>query len=467
MKNFASQVLRSPYLWGMAFYIAGRALVSEGVEAYASTGLTQLAAAFLVALLWRPLERANRRTACAWIIAFVGAVLIAWAFARPGMQVTTFLGLCCVAIVSIIWCEAYARCGIAEGGAALALSYMIGLAVFTAIRVLPAGMQAGLAVAMPVMSVACLAAAQLYRDVIDRRAKEPIASVSLAPIFPFTAVPWWAVSVASALAFATGAVRMHTTPAVDMLAAGVAGVLMLAVIALSARRFSIFHVLRIAFLVMMIGPLAGVVLGSQSIISQVAVNVGYAFAMMLMMLFCCDRAHRFGAPILFSYAVSRVVSGVSFMLGTAAGGWVTSLSSEMGGSLLYVIPLVAIAVEAVFWLSSDAVKETGDTRELGQSEEEPETADEGVLPAHNASADASELLRGILEKRCGELATEYCLSDRELEVLVLLAWGKSMRGIEESLVVSNNTVKTHVRHIYSKLGIHSRGELDILIGVER
>ena len=31
--------------------------------------------------------------------------------------------------------------------------------------------------------------------------------------------------------------------------------------------------------------------------------------------------------------------------------------------------------------------------------------------------------------------------------------------MEEALVISRNTVKTHVRHIYAKLGCHSQQEL--------
>jgi LuxR family maltose regulon positive regulatory protein len=48
------------------------------------------------------------------------------------------------------------------------------------------------------------------------------------------------------------------------------------------------------------------------------------------------------------------------------------------------------------------------------------------------------------------------LSERELEVLALVAAGLSNGDIAEELVVSVNTVKTHVRSIYGKLGVHSR-----------
>ena len=50
------------------------------------------------------------------------------------------------------------------------------------------------------------------------------------------------------------------------------------------------------------------------------------------------------------------------------------------------------------------------------------------------------------------------LSDRELEVLHLLAAGKPNQQIAEELVVALNTVKKHVTHILDKLGAANRTE---------
>jgi len=48
------------------------------------------------------------------------------------------------------------------------------------------------------------------------------------------------------------------------------------------------------------------------------------------------------------------------------------------------------------------------------------------------------------------------LSEREREVLNLLASGLSTKEIADSLIVSANTVKTHTRHIYDKLDARNR-----------
>ena len=48
------------------------------------------------------------------------------------------------------------------------------------------------------------------------------------------------------------------------------------------------------------------------------------------------------------------------------------------------------------------------------------------------------------------------LSQRELEVLRLLATELSGPEIARELVVSLNTMRTHTKHIYGKLGVNSR-----------
>jgi LuxR family maltose regulon positive regulatory protein len=50
------------------------------------------------------------------------------------------------------------------------------------------------------------------------------------------------------------------------------------------------------------------------------------------------------------------------------------------------------------------------------------------------------------------------LSNRELAVLRLLPTRLSQREIASELFVSFNTVKTHTRSIFTKLGVNSRAE---------
>jgi LuxR family transcriptional regulator, regulator of acetate metabolism len=50
------------------------------------------------------------------------------------------------------------------------------------------------------------------------------------------------------------------------------------------------------------------------------------------------------------------------------------------------------------------------------------------------------------------------LTRRELEVVAMLAEGETNAGIARRLVVSEDTVKSHVKHILRKLGVHNRSQ---------
>jgi two-component system NarL family response regulator len=67
-----------------------------------------------------------------------------------------------------------------------------------------------------------------------------------------------------------------------------------------------------------------------------------------------------------------------------------------------------------------------------------------------------------LAKHEGEERTQQVpppkLTDREMEVLRLVARGMNNRDIAKELFISENTVKNHVRNILEKLQIHSRME---------
>ena len=62
-----------------------------------------------------------------------------------------------------------------------------------------------------------------------------------------------------------------------------------------------------------------------------------------------------------------------------------------------------------------------------------------------------------------EVSETYGLSPREVEVFKLLAKGRSLPYIQDELNIAFGTAQAHTRHIYTKLGVHSRQELLDLI----
>ncbi|HEY7032469.1 MAG TPA: LuxR C-terminal-related transcriptional regulator [Thermomicrobiales bacterium] len=76
---------------------------------------------------------------------------------------------------------------------------------------------------------------------------------------------------------------------------------------------------------------------------------------------------------------------------------------------------------------------------------------EAIAEATSTTEDRDTLQRESQAKRAG-------LSAREIEVLHLLADGRSNPEIAEALFVSRATARTHVGNVLAKLGVHSRGE---------
>jgi DNA-binding NarL/FixJ family response regulator len=110
------------------------------------------------------------------------------------------------------------------------------------------------------------------------------------------------------------------------------------------------------------------------------------------------------------------------------------------------------------WLELDAPYEVARTRALA-------SAACAVLGDEEAAAlertAAGELFEGLGAARDRALLgvparPAHGLSRRELEVLRLVAGGKTNREIGSTLVISEHTVARHVQNIYAKLGVSSR-----------
>ncbi|MEU6998150.1 response regulator transcription factor [Nonomuraea sp. NPDC046570] len=75
----------------------------------------------------------------------------------------------------------------------------------------------------------------------------------------------------------------------------------------------------------------------------------------------------------------------------------------------------------------------------------------------SARTGASALAPSVASRLLGRVRTpDATLSPRELEVLGHVAAGLSNRQISKRMFLSETTVKTHLVHIYAKLGVDSR-----------
>ena len=68
---------------------------------------------------------------------------------------------------------------------------------------------------------------------------------------------------------------------------------------------------------------------------------------------------------------------------------------------------------------------------------------------------------------CEIVARKHGLTPRETDVLEQLARGRDLAFMEEKFVLSRNTVKMHIKHVYEKLGVHSKQEVIDLVEASR
>lgn len=84
-----------------------------------------------------------------------------------------------------------------------------------------------------------------------------------------------------------------------------------------------------------------------------------------------------------------------------------------------------------------------------------------VLPIAIASRALAALARGKVSGPLGSSGVEGLiepLSEREADVLRLLAQGLTNKDIAQTLIISVRTVEAHLRGVYGKLGVRSRTE---------
>lgn len=76
--------------------------------------------------------------------------------------------------------------------------------------------------------------------------------------------------------------------------------------------------------------------------------------------------------------------------------------------------------------------------------------------ARGETALAPSAAAALVRRTTGKPSTGPSLSPRELEVLQLVAQGNSNPAIGRTLFLSETTVKTHLGHVFEKLGVNDR-----------
>ena len=199
---------------------------------------------------------------------------------------------------------------------------------------------------------------------------------------------------------------------------------------------------------------------------------------MVLLIQCAQASRDRGMCPIVTYAFCSGIMHVMHFAGFLCG-WATGLADGLDALQLSQASLLAVWVLSLvlfcIWVrpsqgvagkdrSPDAIEFVSLSPATPKPIKVETPADE---PQDQAPLNPLEIpVRPVLDrvtKQCEAIRLAFRLSDRETEVMEHIARGDTVARIAEKLGVSENTVRTHTKRVYTKLGIHSKQELGDLV----
>jgi DNA-binding CsgD family transcriptional regulator len=339
------------------------------------------------------------------------------------------------ALLLIMWGELWSTLATGRVGRYLYVSYAFAFALFFALRALPIGLMVALVALLPVISTVVLHSA------LKEPAREP-ASIS----FDMEPIPRGRVFCSLVLVSIVWGISqpvMMTLPVPEIVGqsfflagVGIAALALNLTVAQPPLEAMVFHrsivpALAVGLLLMILLPAnLAFVGGGLSIIAIYSMD-------MLIMLVSTDIAFRARIPVALSFGLSIFAARMGTFIG-AAGFRLLGPASFWGGfsteQILLASTVIVVLVGTLLFKQSDL-----------QNFYRPR--------GHEVASDAST------HTKCENIGRICDLTARELEVLHLLACGRSVPYICEELTIAQGTAKHHVSSIYRKIGVYDRQSL--------
>ena len=364
--------------------------------------------------------------------------------------------------------EVYAEMSAGHAVVYASVSYM--LAYLGSTVVAEIGAQAVCVVETLLPLVICALVAQPVRTGQASGARAKAAPVPLANLLSVTleAIPARVLAAIGITYFAIGSTLAQSGAPLDYfswqtaLAAVLTSVVVMATCILLHGRVALTSLYKI---LMVVQVLAAFLLSEWAEGAQIAVVITFVgvkiVAWTLMAELALLARARGTAPAALVYAAGCLAGHI----GEGVAGVLSVFGLVNQGVLLIVV--VALLVGAAAFLFTG---EMGKYPDIADATPEPDSEEGAAQVQADSSCDrtpmaetvkpaAAQAAQPSLDERIGELASAYMLSARETEVFRLWATGHTLKYIQEKLYLSPSTVKTHVRHIYDKTGVHSRSEI--------
>lgn len=216
--------------------------------------------------------------------------------------------------------------------------------------------------------------------------------------------------------------------------------------------FSSLWTLSLLFMLVALIPF-GRISNDALFVSGVFGSLVYTLYLMLTSVIFANLSFRYAVSAAWLFSTEIATRLIFAHAGSYAGD---SLQGMIGGEpsvtviVACAIPVVAFAAAMLIVFSSKGLD-----------------SDWGVVLMKPVSKDYELALeKSRLGIRCREVAKANGLTSREEEILLLLWRKKRPADIATDMNLSVSTVRTHVKHIYAKLNVHSSKELLGLIEVD-
>lgn len=171
---------------------------------------------------------------------------------------------------------------------------------------------------------------------------------------------------------------------------------------------------------------------------------------------------RTSAVIVFGYGYGayQLGNGIGWLFGAQLLG---TLFGAVGEAFAYMI-MALIVLACAFLIFSERELD----RLFAPGEEGAPSLDELLMrdlaaESEGPAREDEPVRKGRFGLAIEALAADYQLSPRETDVLRCLAMGYNSSTTASKLSISWNTVRTHTRNVYGKLGVHSQQELIAMV----
>ena len=241
----------------------------------------------------------------------------------------------------------------------------------------------------------------------------------------------------------------------------VVGVVFLAIVARLRDRFNPTLTYRLSLPIMVAGFVAiALLFDTHAAVSILLINVGYEFFDILTWVLFADVSRRKNENALHIFGLGVAFMFAGMALGNMAGGVIDALvaTGDVQITVVAMMSTLCLVVVAFMVLPEGVVTQLSSTVRSNRKEKDAETDEEEL-----ASEDAGKAGEGRLEQHCGAVARAYGLTPRESEVIVLLAYGRTLSIIARDLQIAKGTARTHIENIYRKLDVHKQQELIDLV----